>query len=164
MRRILTAILSLVTLASALQARTVTGSVTSGKKKLAGVVVTDGKNFTQTSRKGKFTLEIEDDAAFVYIITPSGYAGDWSSGSPAFYQKADGCDNFEFDLKFIGDCEKYNIIAVGDPQPRSDKHFSEFAGRPLEDMVQTASSLEGVTVGIALGDVCYDVLPLQQEL
>jgi hypothetical protein len=162
MRRILTAILSLVTIASALQARTVTGSVTSGKKKLAGVVVTDSKNFTQTSRKGEFTLEIEDDAAFVYIITPSGYAGDWSSGSPAFYQKADGCDNFEFDLKFIGDCEKYNIIAVGDPQPRSDKHFSEFAGRPLEDMVQTASSLEGVTVGIALGDVCYDVLPLQQ--
>lgn len=162
MRKILTAILAIITLASSVQARTVTGSVTSGKKKLAGVVVTDGKNFTQTSRSGKFAFEIDDDAAFVYIITPSGYAGDWTSGSPAFYQKAEGCNNFVFDLKYIGDCEKYNIMAVGDPQPRSDAHFAEFAGRPLEDMVQTASSLEGVTVGIALGDVCYDVLPLQQ--
>lgn len=162
MRKILTAILAIITLASSVQARTVTGSVTSGKKKLVGVVVTDGKNFTQTSRSGKFAFEIDDDAAFVYIITPSGYAGDWTSGSPAFYQKAEGCNNFVFDLKYIGDCEKYNIMAVGDPQPRSDAHFAEFAGRPLEDMVQTASSLEGVTVGIALGDVCYDVLPLQQ--
>lgn len=162
MKRILTALLALVTLASAMQARTVTGSVKSGKKNLSGVIVTDGKNFTQTARNGKFTFEIEDDAAFVYIITPSGYAGDWTSGSPAFYQKAEGSDNFVFDLKYLGECGKYNIIAVGDPQPRSNAQFEEFAGRPLEDMARTAASLEGVTVGIALGDVCYDKLHLQK--
>lgn len=58
---------------------------------------------------------------------------------------------------------KYNIIAVGDPQPRSDAHFKEFADRPLKDLCRTVSKLEGETVGIVLGDICYDVLPLQKR-
>ena len=39
------------------EARKVTGSVVSGEEKLSGVIVTDGKNFTQTNKKGKFSFE-----------------------------------------------------------------------------------------------------------
>ena len=70
------------------EARVVKGKVTSGKKKLSGVVVTDGQNFTQTRRNGTFSFEICDSAEFVYIVTPSGYIADWSEGwsTPEWYE------------------------------------------------------------------------------
>ena len=160
MKKILLTIIALGAVYMTSDARTVNGSVVCGKEKLSGVIVTDGTNFTQTARNGKFTFDIEDDAAFVYIVTPSGYVADWSSGVPAFYQKADK-DEYVFELQKTEQSDIYNILAVGDPQPREEEHFEEFAGVPLEDLASTASSLEGVTVGIALGDICYDRLHLQ---
>ena len=154
--------LSLAVFCNMAEARKVSGVVKSGEETLSGVIVTDGKNFTQTGKKGKFTFEIEDDAQFVYIITPSGYAGDWSSGVPAFYQAAEGKSKFAFDLKKLKSdgSSMYNLIAVGDPQPRTDAHFEIFAGKPLDELSQTAQSLEGLTIGFSLGDMCWDVLPL----
>ena len=162
MKKILFTLLSFVLICSAAQARKVSGTVTSGEEKLSAVIVTDGKNFTQTKPNGKFKFEIEDDAQFVYIITPSGYAGDWSSGVPAFYQAAEGKSKFAFDLKKLKSdgSSMYNLIAVGDPQPRTDAHFEIFAGKPLDELSQTAQSLEGLTIGFSLGDMCWDVLPL----
>lgn len=145
-------------------ARKVTGEVVSNGKGLSKVVVTDGKSFTQTSCKGKFCFDIDDSSEFVYIITPSGYVADWSTGTPQFYQKAAEKDFFSFELIKTGNPEKeYNIIAVGDPQPRSDKHYNEFRERPLDDICNTVASLTTPTVGIVLGDICYDVLPLMKR-
>ena len=56
------AALSICPLASA---RKVSGSVSCGKEKLSKVVVTDGKNFSTTDRKGSFTLEVDDKAECV---------------------------------------------------------------------------------------------------
>lgn len=161
MKNILTAILIMSCICLDAEARTVKGKVTCGKEKLAGVVVTDGENFAKTGRNGKFRMEINDDAPFVYIVTPAGYSADWSSGCPQFYLKAEGQDFFPFDLVKTSDREDtYSIIAVGDPQPRKEKHSDEFAGKPLDDLSATAAQLEGQAVGIALGDICFDVLPL----
>lgn len=143
-------------------ARNVSGSVTCGKEKLSGVVVTDGKNFTQTDKKGQFSFEIEDDAYFVFIVTPAGYVADWSTGVPAFYQKADK-DNYVFELQKSASHEVYNLIAVGDPQPKEEEHFEEFADIPLNDLAETGKVLEGFTCGVALGDICYDRLHLQKR-
>ena len=138
------------------EARKVTGSVVSGEEKLSGVIVTDGKNFTQTNKKGKFSFEIEDDAEFVYIVTPAGYAGDWSSGVPAFFRRAEGESRFIFDLVKTDTRGDYEIIAVGDPQPYSEEHFSQFAAEPLEDLSQTSRALGLSAVGVALGDISWD--------
>ena len=146
------------------EARVLKGKVTSGKKKLSGVVVTDGQNFTQTRRNGTFSFEICDSAEFVYIVTPSGYIADWSEGSPAFYRKAAGQSYFEFDLKKTGNpSSAYNIIAVGDPQPRSEEHFNEFADVPLDDLRQCVSSLNAPTVAIVLGDITFDKYHLMKN-
>ena len=139
------------------EARVVKGRVTCGRKKLSSVVVTDGRSFTQTSMRGTFTLEISDSAEFVYIVTPSGYTADWSEGSPAFYRKAAGQSYFEFDLKFTGKpADTYNIIAVGDPKPRSKSHFNEFAGVPLDDIRQCVAGMKSPTVAIVVGDITHD--------
>lgn len=99
MKNFIIILLTLFLTCMASEARVVKGKVTSGKKKLSGVVVTDGQNFTQTRRNGTFSFEVCDSAEFVYIVTPSGYTADWSEGSPAFYRKAAGQSYFEFDLK-----------------------------------------------------------------
>ena len=87
MKKIILTIMALAAICGAADARKVTGQVVSGKEKLSGVVVSDGENFTKTKKNGKFVLDIKDDAEFVYIVTPSGYAADWSTGAPQFYHK-----------------------------------------------------------------------------
>lgn len=164
MKRFYILAVALCAMCVASQARVVTGSVKSGSKKLSGVVVSDGKSFTQTKNNGKFQFDIADDAEFVFIITPAGYVADWSSGVPEFYQRAEGKNVFDFDLQPYGKGnDDYHIIAVGDPQPRSDAHFEEFADIPLEDLVTTASSLDAPAYGVVLGDICFDVLHLHES-
>ena len=156
MKKIIVSILAFAALAIGAEGRKVTGSVTCGETGLAGVTVTDGKNFTQTRQNGKFAFEIEDDAEHVFIVTPAGYVADWSSGVPAFYIKADGVGKFNFQLQRTQGGQDYNIIAVSDPQTYSDEHFALFSGKPLEDLAKTAASLSGATVGLALGDISWD--------
>ena len=83
-------------------ARTVKGKVVSGEEVLSKVIVTDGHHFTQTRKDGSFKMKTSDTTKFVYVISPSGYAGDWSDGSPKFYQQAEGKDYFTFDLVKTG--------------------------------------------------------------
>lgn len=163
MKKIVFFSLILAMLALDIDARVVSGSVVSGKKKLSGVIVSDGTNFTKTSKNGKFTFDIKDDAPFVYIMTPSGYVADWSTGVPAFYQKAADKDEFVFDLIETAPADTYNIIAIGDPQPKYDEQFAKFAGEPLGDIIETIPTLKGVTVGVVLGDVCYDKFHLMRK-
>ena len=154
----------LTTLCWSADARKIKGQVCCEKKGMPSVIVTDGKNFSQTKHNGTFKMEIEDNAKFVYIITPSGYAADWKTGYPQFYQRAADKDNFRFDLIKTGEeSNDYHLIAVGDPQPRSERHFKKFAGKPLEDICATGKGLKHQVVGIAAGDICFDVYPLMEN-
>ena len=125
MKRLIAVLLAALTIGSVAEARKVSGKVISGKENLKGVIVTDGEHFTQTKKSGKFSFDINDEAEFVYIVTPAGYAADWSSGVPAFYQRAEGKDNFVFDLLKTDNSGNYSIIAVSDPQTKSKKHFAQ---------------------------------------
>ena len=141
----ISAFVALVTLfvCSEVSARTVKGKVTCGEDNLSKVLVTDGYTFTKTKKNGEFKMELADSAKFVYIITPSGYAADWSSGAPQFYHKIDDRESYTFDLKKTGDPSvQYNIVAVADPQPSKEEHCDEFDGAPLDDICQTISQLE----------------------
>lgn len=163
MKKIIAFAAALLMFCSFAQARKVTGKVISGKEKLSGVIVTDGTSFTKTKKNGKFAFDIKDDAEFVYIVTPSGYVADWSSGVPAFYQQAAGCKKFVFDLQKTDRSGDYSIVAIADPQTRNDQQFAKFAGKPMEDLCQTAKTLTGAAAGLALGDICWDSLDLLEK-
>ena len=155
-KKILAAVLSVLSVCYAADARKVTGSVRCGETKLEGVVVTDGSSFARTGRNGKFTFDIADDAEFVYIVTPSGYVADWSFGVPAFYMRAEGASRFEFNLQRLSGGTDYDIVAIADPQTYSDEHFAEFAGEPMDDLCSTCGELDGIAVGLSLGDISWD--------
>ncbi len=150
-------------LAGTAEARKVSGVVKSGEEKLGGVIITDGKNFTQTKKNGKFSFEIEDDAEFVYVVTPAGYVADWSSGVPAFYQRAEGKKKFEFDLIPVSESADYSIIAVADPQVADDEQFEKFVGYQMDDIRATISGLKDLTIGLALGDITDDKFHLLER-
>ncbi len=76
------------------EARKVSGTVNSGEMKLSGVIVTDGKNFTQTDKKGQFRMDIEDGAEYLQVVSPAGYM----AGLPSSRIKADGNSKFIFNL------------------------------------------------------------------
>ncbi|MBR5104564.1 MAG: calcineurin-like phosphoesterase C-terminal domain-containing protein [Bacteroidales bacterium] len=156
MKKVFLSMLLFAAACFASDARKVTGSVKCGETTLSSVTVTDGKSFTQTNRNGKFSFDIDDNAEFVYIITPAGYVADWTSGVPAFYRRAEGVSKFEFNLQRTGGGMDYNIVAMADPQVYSDEHFAMFAGEPIIDLAKTAKGLDGVSVGLSLGDICWD--------
>ena len=158
MKRIAILLAALLAASGVVEARKVTGCVRCEDEKLAGVIVTDGQNFTQTKKNGKFAFEINDDAQFVYIVTPSGYVADWSQGVPAYFQAAEGVSNFDFNLIKTVPGGDYNLIAVGDIQIKNDDHFAIFAGAPIDDMAKTAKTLNGPVAGLAVGDICWDEL------
>lgn len=163
MKKILLICLAVLMFCSTADARKVKGMVVCGEERLEGVIVTDGKNFTRTQKSGKFVFDIEDKAEFVYIVTPSGYIADWSSGVPAFFQSAEGCENFIFELQHTEKGDDYSIVAVADPQTRNDEHFAKFAAEPMEDLIETAKGLNGPAVGLALGDICWDSLDMLEK-
>ena len=163
MKKISFTLAALMAFVFSAEARKVTGVVMCGEEPLENVVVTDGANFTKTNFKGKFTFEINDEAEYVYIVTPSGYVADWSSGVPAFYQKAEGQAKFAFNLQKTQRGGDYNIIAIADPQTKTKEHFNMFASQPLADVTAAAQSLGGLTVGLTLGDIVWDEFSLLEE-
>lgn len=146
-----------VLMGNELSAKIVEGRVVCGTTKLENVIVSDGYSLTRTNSDGEFRMKVAGGARFVYIITPSGYAADWSTGAPRFYYKIDERKDYIFDLIKTGDPSSlYNLIAVADPQPSKEVHCDEFDGAPLDDICQTVSELNGVSVGVVLGDVCFN--------
>ena len=158
MKKILIAALAVLAGGIILQAREVTGSVKCGKEQLSGVIVSDGSSFTLTGKNGKFKMDIADDADFVYVVTPAGYTAPFESGAPVFYQSAEGRKKFDFQLVRTSDSKDYDIVAIADPQTLHEKHFAKFEKTGLPDLYATVEDCkkEHLTVGITLGDICWD--------
>lgn len=163
MKRILVFLLGLSLFAFTLQARKVKGSVRCEGFPLEGVIVTDGEHFTKTDINGRFKFNINDDAWFVSIVTPRGCVADFSSGTPEFYIKADGRKYFSFNLSRSSDSWDYTLFSVSDPQIRNEKQLRQFCGAPLKDLVSEATKarIEGPAAGIALGDIGWDAMKMQ---
>ena len=165
MRRFLCVVAVLAALVMPLSAKTVKGTVSGEGRPLSGVIVSDGYKFTRTDAKGKFSLSLHKSARYVFVVTPSGYVGDFSSGAPQFYLPVKETKAFNFDLKaFPTPGGDYTIFSVSDPQMQNDKHFRRFKGKPLGDLRGMAArcSAERATIGIALGDIAWNKLEMHE--
>ncbi len=162
MKKLLFVLLCLCLTLLPLNAKKVKGSVRGAGQPLSGVIVSDGYRFTQTGADGSFTLNTHKDARFVFVITPSGYVADFSSGAPQFYLPVKGTKNFDFALQQFGDGNDYTLFSVSDPQMQNKKHLKRFKGRPLGDLQGMAKRFSALrpTVGIALGDVAWNKLEM----
>lgn len=163
-------IISIISLALLLfhvaEARTVKGKVSCQGQNLKGVIVTDGTNFTTTKSNGSYRLKLSDEAVFVYVVSPSGYTVDFSTGTPVFYKSVTDAKKYDFELVKGQDGDDYTILAVSDPQMKTEKHFKKFSGKPLSDIKEHASlyNAKHTTVGLSLGDIGWDSISLINPL
>ncbi|MDE6871190.1 MAG: calcineurin-like phosphoesterase C-terminal domain-containing protein [Bacteroidales bacterium] len=148
----------LLVVCSYAHARKVGGTVACGKQKLSGVMVSDGYGFATTDRYGRWSLEVSDDARFVFVITPGGYTADYSTGTPMFWQPLTDASRYTFDLIRTKDTGDYTLFAIADPQCRTEGHFGQFSAEPLQDIKEQAARYmeEGNVFGLLLGDIAWD--------
>ena len=104
-------------LGAAAAARPILGSVKCGGKPMGGVTVTDGYTFAQSDEQGIFTLDADDQALFISLVTPSGYLAPLDGGIPQFYRAYDpAAKRYDFELQpWPGSGECYELLAIADP-------------------------------------------------
>lgn len=138
----------------------VKGTVKSSGVGLAGVVVTDGKNFTTTDKDGNYSFDAEKSATHIYISSPSGYMVSVDKSVPKFYVALtpsirNKSIDFELD-KISGSDQKHYFIAVGDPQVRNENELKLL--KPILEYMKSdiqASSFSPVHLMVT-GDIVFD--------
>lgn len=139
-------------------ARELNGKVTSGRKGVAGVVVSDGSSFATTDSRGRYRIGVSDDADLIYVVVPSGYSVDCAGGTPKFYSPVKARKHDFSLVRNEKASDDYDLIVMADPQMRGDEHLGLFTKKILPDLCKTAeeSSASVNTVGIALGDIAWN--------
>lgn len=153
-------------LASAgLFAAEVSGRVCAADRPLAGVAVSDGVRVVRTGADGRFTIDLADDAPFVWAATPSGHVAPHADGTPRFYLPADGRASYDFD--FIPAPGPFTLLAVGDPQPKTARHMKRLKAEVAPDWKKSVAEIRaegGQPAMLVLGDVVWDKPELSVEI
>ena len=140
---------------------TVHGTVTDNEgKPVSEVQITDGTNITVTDRKGRYILESNSEAGFVYYTLPSGYEHSSYDGNiPVFYKEIDrdsSRQKIDFRLeKSLQDQTRHVCIVWADPQVFREEEFSEL-DKVVSDLDSTASSYDVPVIAISAGDNVFD--------
>jgi len=141
--------------------KVIKGSIQCNKKGVAGVVVTDGENFTTTDAKGKFNVRIGKQQRYVYYSLPSQYESPVENGVPVFYQAIEAeKNNYDFELlKVEKNQNKYTFVVWADPQV-SDLSEFPLLDKVIDDVNATEKSYNTYFFGISCGDIVSDRLNL----
>ncbi len=143
---------------------TVKGMVYAAGLGLAGVVVSDGTEVTQTDQNGIYYLPSKKTKDFVFVSVPGGYEVSTSVGIlPVFYKHFESGSNvveaISFELKPV-DNEKHVVLALGDMHlANRNNDVSQFQNGFLRDAAQSIAKYrnEGYQVyGLTLGDMTWD--------
>ncbi len=136
---------------------------------IAGVVVTNGKQFTQTDERGRYRIKSHSDTCkFVYISIPSGYHAAVERSLPVGYYAAidDSKKSQKCDFTVEKDDETktgVTFIEISDPQVKKKKHVDRLVSETIPDLRATVDSLNAagrMVYGIALGDIVWDAMDL----
>lgn len=145
------------------------GTVLSGGKGLAAVVVSDGYSVIQTDKNGRFELTPHPEAVCLFVSTPAGYAFPTEKGIARHYrllQNLDPKKEVQFDLVALDrDDNEHRFIIWADPQVKNAKDVEKMMKHSVPDVQKRVRSLEpGALIhGITVGDIVWDALPLFAE-
>ena len=135
------------------------GRVTSKKKGIKGVVVSDGISVTQTDSKGRYGLPYNSEAKFVFISIPSGYAFPNENGIAKHYQPISRSQRLDFDLVALDKNDsKHSFIIWADPQIKNNTDVQMMMSQSVPDVQQLVRAFgTGALVhGIGVGDLVWD--------
>ena len=144
---------------------------------ISGVVVTDGRQCTETRPDGTYFMKVDPEASrFIHISTPSGYMPVVRNGLPVFYKllsrqrKVNGVYQVEeFLLSPVQDPGRATVFFTADPQPRASGagydnigyHSLDCCEDLYRDLQETKAGITDRPVfGICLGDVVHENMSL----
>lgn len=138
----------------------VSGKVMAEGSGVAGVLVSDGTNFTQTDENGNYKLSCAALVTHVYISSPSGYSVPVENSVPQFYFRITNStklNQVNFQLIKTGISEqKHFFVAIGDPQIRNESELTKY--KDILDYLQSdieSEKLNPVHMMVA-GDIVFD--------
>lgn len=128
---------------------------------IEGVAVSDGFSVVTTNNLGAYSIDVSNDAWYIYISIPSEYEIPLNEyGQPYFYKKYQpGTDRYDFTLKPLagGKEEKFALFVFGDPQvsTASAASLRRFRDESIPAIKKHATEVSSTMpcYGITLGDV-----------
>lgn len=146
-------------------------------KPIAGVLVSDGMQTTETDAKGNWQLFSDLKLRrFVFVTIPAGYEVPSKNGIPQFWQRIpENEKQFKADftlMKRAGSGDRYTILMTADPQIRAktagtDKymfHSIDIYEDMCKDMKELAATITDRPVySICLGDMVHNNMSLWED-
>ena len=143
--------------------KNIKGIVSCDGQPVAGVVVSDGSEVTQTDDKGIYYLASDKKNGYVFISVPSGYEVEHSGTTPQFFrylnQPASTVEQRDFTLT-RRDNSHHRVVVFTDVHLAnrvSDRsQFQSGFLREMTDYLQSCRADDIPVYGIALGDLAWD--------
>lgn len=147
------------------------GYIHDGTSGIAGVLVSDGHDFTRTADDGSYYLAAARSAYCVFAVIPSGYeAGTVEQGIPKHFvtiaREATGAvsPGFQADIRLnpIGDDSSFTFLAHADSQPEVYVAPNCWSGMQTayKDMQQTGAEIAArdgfKPFNLHMGDIVYN--------
>jgi hypothetical protein len=146
-------------------ASTVTGKVTAQGKGIGEVVISDGFHVVTTAANGKYSLAVHEQAKFVFISLPAGYAIPNEKGVARFYEtinRSTPSQVIDFTLnKLAMNDDKHAFIVWGDTQIQNKEDANKLITIAAPDTRDLVKELGNVPIhGIGCGDLVFDKFEL----
>lgn len=142
---------------------------------IPGVAVSDGFSVVQTDAQGFYSINISQDAWYVFISIPAEYQIPTNKyGLPCFFKSYPGFSEwFDFTLERIpgGKETEFMLFGFADPQVSKMTHIERFSTEVAPEVKYYVSTLGKPCYGITLGDVIsmgstdltHDILPAMRD-
>ncbi len=138
---------------------------------IAGVLVSDGGQTTETDADGNYELHSDLTLRrFVFITIPAGYEVPSENGIPRFWQEIPaGEEKFKADFmlnKRASSGDRYTVLMTADPQIRTKTYGDTFNAVDIykdmcQDMMEFAATISDRPVySICLGDMIHNNMSL----
>ncbi|POY35106.1 metallophosphoesterase [Solitalea longa] len=141
---------------------TLKGKVHEGRKGIAGVIVSDGINCTQTDKNGFYKLLSNKTAEFVHISIPAGFQIEHEKGIASFYRAINKGEkvftaNFELKKLAVDSDDKHRFAVWADPQIMNRRDADLLISTTAPDLAELAKNYSDQPFhGICCGDLVFD--------
>jgi len=139
--------------------KTITGTVTDGKRGVANVVISDGYTVVLTDAKGKYAITTDDQATNIFMSTPAGCEFKTDYNVTRQYEALGSRNQYDFKLKALKrNDDKHNFIIWADPQVKNKKDVKQMMDTAVPDVQQLVKSMgaDALIHGICVGDIVWD--------
>ncbi|WP_346238033.1 calcineurin-like phosphoesterase family protein [Niabella insulamsoli] len=142
---------------------------------IAGVAVSNGKDFSITDARGRYELPVGNDN-IIFVVKPKGYRFKNNQhnlpqyyhihkpqGSPQLKHKGVSptgalSKDLNFALYKYDEPTDFTVLVFGDPQPYNEQELGYFSKSIVDDVAAD----EAIKFGISLGDIVGDDLSLHE--